>query len=139
MSLIEINWHPDARQLRIFGVGALAASVVVAAVLTFVWGAPVIWALIVPAVGVGIFLCSLISLRAARAVYLALTVATMPIGVVVSFVLLGAFYFLLLTPVGLFFRLIGRDSLRLRFDRKARTYWVPHKAPASVERYFHQS
>jgi hypothetical protein len=139
MSLIEVNWHPDAKQLRIFGLGALAASLVVAGVLAFVWGASPIWAIVILTVGVAIFLCSLISLRATRAVYLALTVTTMPIGIVVSFVLLGAFYFLLLTPIGLFFRLIGRDPLHLRFDRKARTYWVPHEPPASVERYFHQS
>jgi len=139
MSLVEIDWHPDARQLRIFGIGALAASFIVAAALTFVWGASPIWALVVVAAGGGTLLCSLISLRAARAIYLALMVVTMPIGVAISFVLLAAFYFLLLTPLGLFFRLIGRDPLHLRFDRRNQTYWVPHKPPASVERYFHQS
>jgi hypothetical protein len=139
MSLIEIDWHPGARQLRIFGLSALVASIILAAVLRFIWGVSPIWALLAMAAGAGILLCSLISLRATRAVYLTLTVATMPIGVVMSFVLLGVFYFLLLTPIALFFRLIGRDPLHLRFDRKEETYWVPHRSPANVDRYFHQS
>ena len=139
MSLMEINWHPDARQLRLFGFGALAASFVFAVVSILVWRASPVWAVIAVTIGSGIFLSSLIAPRAARVIYLVLTIATMPIGVAVSVVLLGAFYFLLLTPLGLFFRLIGRDPLHLRFDRKEETYWVPYKTPASAERYFHQS
>ena len=63
----------------------------------------------------------------------------MPIGFVVSFVLLAVFYFLLLTPVALVFRLIGRDALRRRFDAAAPSYWVPHKTNQDLQRYFHQS
>ncbi len=63
----------------------------------------------------------------------------MPIGFVVSFILLAAFYFLLLTPVALVFRLIGRDALGRRFDAVAPSYWVPHKPSEDMRRYFHQS
>ena len=38
--------------------------------------------------------------------------------------ILGLFFYLILTPVGLFMRLIGRDALHRKFDPKANTYWV---------------
>ena len=56
-----------------------------------------------------------------------------------SFVLLASFYFLLLTPIALLFRLIGRDPLHRRFDRGESSYWAPRKPTASLDRYFHQS
>jgi hypothetical protein len=139
MSLIEIEWHPSVRQLRLFGVSALAASVVLGLVLVLLWGVTPVWALVPLTAGMCIFLCSLTWLRAARIIYLVLTVAAVPVGVVVSFVLLGTFYFLVLTPLALLFRLIGRDSLHRSFDRAADSYWVPHKPPGSLDRYFHQS
>ena len=49
------------------------------------------------------------------------------IGGVVTTVILSAVFFLLFAPVGLFFRLIGRDHLERRLDRGAESYW--HKRP----------
>jgi len=138
MALMEIQWHPTPRQLRVFGLGGLAASIVAAAVLHSLWGidGPRPW--IVPAVGVAIFLCSRISLTATRWLYLGLTLLTMPIGLVVSFVLLAGFYFLLLTPLALLFRLIGRDAMRRKWEPRADSYWTPHEPTQTMERYLHQ-
>lgn len=47
------------------------------------------------------------------------------LGFVMTRVLLTIFFFLVLTPVGLFFRLIGRDALHRKIDRGAATYWIP--------------
>ncbi len=138
MSLIEIEWHPTGRQLRVFGVSGLLASIAAAAVLLLLWGVAFVWALLVLAAGGGIFLCSLVSPRAARILYLGLTLIAMPIGLAVSFVLLSGFYFLLLTPLALVFRLVGRDPLHRRFDPTAESYWVPHRPSETMERYFHQ-
>ena len=138
MSLVQIDWNPGERQLRVFGLSGFAASVILAVVLLLIWHVALLWALLILAAGCAIGLCSLISLRAARVLYVVLTTVALPIGFVVSFVLLAAFYFLLLTPVGLFFRIIGRDPLRRRFDRAGDTYWVPHRPAAGPDRYFHQ-
>ena len=138
MPLIEIDWNPGPRQLRVFGLSAMVASAILATVLVWLWGAAPVWALVVLALGATILLISLLSLPAAKAVYLVLTVVAMPIGYVVSVVLLAAFYFLLLTPVGLFFRVIGRDPLCRRFDRHADSYWQPRSPSAGTDRYFHQ-
>jgi hypothetical protein len=164
--LIEIQWHPTAKQLRIFGVGGLLASIVAALVLYFVWGLAAPWAVVVLAVGAVLCLCSLISPRWTRLPYIGLTLVAMPIGFVASFVLLAVFFFLLLTPVALVFRLIGRDALCRSWrgrpalgprgegilpshrgrdaratqgqDGLATSYWVPHKPSEDMERYFHQ-
>ena len=138
MSLIEVNWHPDNRQLWSFGKIALIALAVISLALYLVKGLEILWALAIVAVGLAIFIISFISFKLTRAIYVGLMVATLPIGLVVSFVLLAAFYFLLLTPLGLVFRLIGRDSLRRRFDSNAESYWLTHDSPQDPERYFRQ-
>ena len=138
MALMEIEWHPSDRQLRVFGISGLVASIVATAVLHFSGG----WR--VPGSGSSrrperpSLLCSLISPTAARWLYVGLTLVAMPIGIVVSFVLLGAFYFLLLTPLAILFRLIGRDALRRRYEPAAESYWVAHKPNDNMERYLHQ-
>jgi hypothetical protein len=135
---MEIEWHPTGRQLRVFGVSGLLASAVAALVLYFIWGTAVAWALLVFAAGLAIFLCSLLAPAATRFIYLGLTLVTMPIGLVFSLVLLAAFYFLLLTPLAAFFRLVGRDPLNRRFDPSVESYWVAHRPSEGMERYFHQ-
>ena len=99
MALMEVEWHPNGRQLRVFGISGLVASVVAALILHFIWAAAILWVVIVLAAGMAILLCSLISPAATRVLYVGLTLVAMPIGFVVSFLLLGAFYFLLLTPL----------------------------------------
>ena len=47
--------------------------------------------------------------------------------------ILGIFFYLILTPVGLIMRLFGRDPLHRKFDRKASTYWVK-RPPAEFDR-----
>ena len=50
------------------------------------------------------------------------TAAVFPIGWVMSYVLLGGVYFLVLTPIGLAMRICGRDPMQRKFDRQAKTY-----------------
>ena len=98
-----------------------------------------IWSLL--AAGAAIFLCSLISPAVTRILYVGLTLVAMPIGLVVSFILLAAFYFLLLTPLALCLpaHRHGMHCRRRGYERRAATsYWVPHKPNEDMERYFHQ-
>ncbi|MBP7049399.1 MAG: hypothetical protein KBE65_00125 [Phycisphaerae bacterium] len=137
MPLMEIEWHPSGRQLRVFGVSGLAASILAALILHFAWGLAAIWMLAVVAAGAAIFACSLLSPAATRVLYVGLTLVAMPIGLVVSFILLAAFYFLLLTPLAMIFRLIGRDSLCRKYEPDIESYWVEHKPSENMERYLH--
>jgi Saxitoxin biosynthesis operon protein SxtJ len=47
-------------------------------------------------------------------------------------VILGAFYFLMVTPFGLLMRLVGRDPLTRKFDPSCESYAVPSE-PRSRE------
>jgi hypothetical protein len=51
------------------------------------------------------------------------------LGFVMTRVVLTVFYFVVLTPVGLFFKLIGRDALHRELDRDAPTYWLKKEYP----------
>ena len=47
------------------------------------------------------------------------------LGCVVAPLVLGVIFFLVVTPLGLVLRLLGKDLLRLRRDPQAPTYWQP--------------
>ena len=59
---------------------------------------------------------------------------------IVSPVVLGIMFFLVVTPTGLLMRLLGKDPLRLRYEETASTYWIdrtpPGPAPESLDRQF---
>jgi hypothetical protein len=136
MSLVSVNWNPDRKGLNGFRLVSVGATIVIATLLYAIKGVAIGWCLAIVAAGVLIWLSGLVSLRLTRYIYIALTAITLPIGFVVSLVLMGVFYFGLLTPFGLVFRVIGRDVLCRRFDREAPSYWVKHRQAANMERYF---
>lgn len=136
MSLISVNWNPDRKGLNGFRLVAVVAALTVATLLYTLKGVDIRWCAAVVGAGVLIWLSGLVSLRLTRYIYVALTALTLPIGLVVSLVLMGVFYFGLITPMGLVFRLIGRDVLCRRFDRDAKSYWVEHRQTTDMERYF---
>lgn len=47
------------------------------------------------------------------------------LSIVTTTVLLAATYYLVMTPLGVFLRLIRKDLLQLKFQRERSTYWVP--------------
>ncbi len=38
-------------------------------------------------------------------------------------------FFVTVTPIGLVMRVLGKDTLRLRFDRGAPSYWIERQPP----------
>jgi len=139
MSLVEINWRPKHKELRNFGIIAMIASAVISLLLYVLKGLGIQWVLIISGIGFIIFLSSITSAKLTRVIYLGLTLATLPIGLVVSFLLLAIFYFLVLTPLGLVFRLVGRgDPLGRKFDSATDSYWLSRHPPEALDRYFHQ-
>jgi hypothetical protein len=83
-------------------------------------------------------LLGLIRPAAVRPIYVGWMVLAFPIGWTVSFLILALVYFGLFTPIGLVFRLIGRDALARTRRVGAPTYWMPKPAPTSLRSYFHQ-
>ena len=135
MSIIDINWNPSRKDLRVFAVlqlvfFAIVATIVFRRVGSFVLpGGVLAVSLVVAAAG---------SWRPAwiRPVYITWMAAVMPIGVVVSYVVLAIVWYLVITPVGLTMRLCGRDPMRRRFDPQATTYWIPRPESSPIHRYF---
>lgn len=52
----------------------------------------------------------------------------------------GAVFFLVVTPIGLLLRALGKDVLRMRYDPAAESYWIkrdpPGPAPNTMDRQF---
>jgi len=138
MSLVTINWKPNRKELRDFGLAAVVMLTIIALLLHWIKGLGTSWTLGICGAGLLIFIISRIDVRPIKPVYVTLMLLTAPIGWVVSFIIMAVFYYLVITPTGLFFRLIGRDSLHRKFDRTASTYWVSHRKTDSVKRYFNQ-
>jgi hypothetical protein len=44
-------------------------------------------------------------------------------------VVMAFVFFTTVTPIGVLMRLLGKDLLRLRFDRTAPTYWIERRPP----------
>jgi hypothetical protein len=76
--------------------------------------------------------------QALRWLFVGATVATFPIGFVVSHILLGAMFYLVFTPLALVFRLRGRDELQLRRRHDKKTFWVTRADPPPAGRYLKQ-
>lgn len=51
------------------------------------------------------------------------------LGKVMTPVVTGLLFFLVFSPAGFLTRLLGRDSLRLSFDKKAVSYWIERNPP----------
>jgi hypothetical protein len=143
--LVKISWNPSDKQLRQFGICALLALPLLGW-LTLGRTAPEDWSAIELAAfcafsAVGLLAGSLawLSPRSLRIAFVAATLITLPIGLVMGELLLVAVYFGIFTPVALVFRLIGRDALDRRPDAGAASYWTPKAQAASAEQYFRQS
>jgi len=46
---------------------------------------------------------------------------------IVTQITLTALFYLVVTPIGLLGRLVCRDFIDLKFDRNAKTYWIPRE------------
>jgi hypothetical protein len=73
-----------------------------------------------------------------RPIYVGWMVLAFPIGWTVSQVMLVLMFYGLFTPIGLVFRLLGRDPLHRARRPGVESYWIPKPAPAGPRSYFRQ-
>ena len=55
------------------------------------------------------------------------------LGIIVSPIIMGVIFFLVVTPIGLIMRIIGKDLLNLKFN-KDKSYWIEKTGPKSKMR-----
>jgi predicted membrane metal-binding protein len=126
MNWSDVDLRPDRKKLRQFA-ALLATIAIVLSVIDPLWAIVAVYGLL-----------SLALPRLAYPVYAVLTVATFPIGWVVSRVMLALLFYVVLAPIALAQRLLRRDVLRLR-RREDHSYWErveTDRDPASYLRQF---
>jgi len=146
-SMIEINLKPDAKTLRQFGLIALVGFGFVAAIAWFdllifaavplVASKPIVVGIFAGLAALSAFF-SAVYPKANLPIYLGLTILSYPIGFVLSYVIMGTLFYLLLAPVGLLFKLTGRDPLARKFEPEAKSYWQEARDARPSESYFKQ-
>jgi len=137
MAVLDINTNPTTRDLRWFG---LLLPVFVAIVGLVAWRRTDSWTLAAALWGGGGLLAAVFAAWPAsrRRIYVGWTYAVFPIGWMLSHLLLGAIYFLVITPIGIGVRVLRGDPLDRAFRRDAPTYWTRHVPPNRLDRYLRQ-
>jgi hypothetical protein len=138
MAIVEINWQPTPRQLRAFGVALAVILAAWAGWLAFRGPALLLAACLAAAAGIAV-LAALLRPTVLRLLYVGLCVAAWPIGLVVSWLLLGLVFYGLILPLGLLRRLTGRGGdVRAGFNPAAESYWTPRSPPRPPADYLRQ-
>lgn len=144
--MIKLDLNPPRHIIKQFawfaviGMGMLAfAALKILAWLElsvgFAWGHPAFLACI----GLGVLQLLLFQIGVtgvSRALFIVLSVAFVPIGFVLSHILLAGVYYLVLTPIALVFRLMGRDVIGKRLDPSAKSYWHERSGQREPASYF---
>lgn len=138
--MLKLDLNPPQSQLRQFGIIALFGFPIVGAVLSNLifgdWQHTLFWVLL--AVGVITLVLSRVNASLIKPIYVGLMVIALPIGLVISFVLMGLIYYGMVTPLGLVFRLFGRDPLNKKPDPAAKSYWHVRSAQPTPASYLKQ-
>ena len=145
--MIDLNFDPDEKTLRQFG---FVAFVGLGAIAALAWFEQLIFAggwlgaaretLALLLVGIGALsaLLSLVYPRANKALFVGLSLLAYPIGFALSYVILGTLFFVIVTPIGLVMRVLGKDPLEKRFAADADSYWRACRPKRSPGTYFKQ-
>ncbi len=124
MSIVQIDWHPDGPALKRFGRTVIIGSLLIAAAFWFLKG----WGLAARIMGWSGLLVGGLALmgpRFGRPGYLVWMGIAFVMGNIVSRVVLAIVYYLVLTPIGLVGKLVGRDRLAMGAAARSRdSHWV---------------
>ena len=61
----------------------------------------------------------------------------MMLGAIVAPIVMGAIFFIVVTPIGIVMSIIGKDLLNKKHDKKKETYWITRKTSiGSMKRQF---
>ncbi len=137
MQWSDISFAPTSRVLRQFAAlvlvvfGGLAAWYGVAREQP---GLATVFAIVAVVIGP----LGLIAPRAVRPIFVVWMVVAFPIGWTISRVLLALVFYGLFTPLGLAFRLVGRDPLGRAPRPNRSTYWTAKAAPTEMRNYLRQ-
>lgn len=140
--MIKLNLRPERRILQQFAYFAVLGLPLIAFAVLKIGGAwswteswthpAMLWTAGVGVAQLVLFLA--VTDVVTRWIYAGLMVIAFPIGFLLSQVLMALIFYLLFTPIGLFFRLTGRDAMGRKPDPSKTSYWHdrgPARSPAS--------
>lgn len=139
----EVNWQPGPAEKRKFAWSLVVGFPVLAVLLLVVrkilggqWQfVPSLW---LGGIGCAVGFLLLAVPQIAKPFYLLWHGLGCCVGIVVSNVLLAGFYWIFITAFAVAMRLRGRDALRLKFGRDAKTCWLDAERVTDPERYYSQ-
>ncbi|MEE8105172.1 MAG: hypothetical protein V3T86_06525 [Planctomycetota bacterium] len=148
MSLVKIDWQPGDAGYRKFGITIFVGFTIIGALVWFlggsfaatrdtgemVWGS-LPWFVLIPA---SVMVVALAKPAWSRPFYVAWMTVGLVMGTIISTVLLAVFYWVVFGAVGLFFRLKGRDALRLRAAKADESLWTVRGEQSPREQYERQ-
>jgi hypothetical protein len=76
--------------------------------------------------------------QSVRPIFVTWMVLAFPLGWTVSQAILALMFYGLFTPIGLIFRMFGRDPLNRSRVPAMESYWTPKTTPPDTRRYFKQ-
>lgn len=138
----DTNWNPDTAARRSFAKSLIIGFPIIAALFAASawWKTHTVpgWPIRLAIIGAGAGVIFWVIPQIAKPFYLVWYFAACCIGIVVSNLLIAAFFYLVLTPVGLIMRALGRDPMKRTLQRDSTSYWeIPEKV-VDRERYFRQ-
>jgi len=127
----------DIKELRKFGI-ILSIMLIIVRFMVMLWkGHAHTWPLYASPIIFTISVIAPIILKPIRAILMKIG---SPIFKIIGCTILGLFFYVVIVPVGLFMKILGRDSLQRKFDRNAQTYWIKREyrlsEPKRIERQF---
>jgi hypothetical protein len=137
MAVVEINWNPSPKQLRVFSMLQVIFFAIVAAWLHYGTSYERT-ATIVLVVSLVVGVVGFAWPPPMRVVYVVWMAIVFPIGWTVSHVVLAVLFYLVITPIAIIMKLCRYDSMQRKFDRQAATYWKRREPNDDTSRYFKQ-
>jgi len=140
----EINWKPGESELRKFAWSLIIGFPSLALIF---FNAKWIKTGVLPeasffiefaVIGALVGLVCLLLKPLARPLYVVWYALACCIGIVMANLLFMLMFYGLFTPIGLFMRLIGRDALKLKFQRGTPSYWQDAEPAPPPAQYFRQ-
>jgi hypothetical protein len=132
----HVKWRPDAAELRRFAIAMLVGFTLLG--LLSAWrakgigtGSIVLWSL-----GILLAIAAFVP-RLGRVAYLAVYLPTSIIGYVVSHIMLTLMFFLVITPLAIILRLMGKDLLQQRRPEQ-KPEWMSVKGTKNEDSYYRQ-
>jgi hypothetical protein len=132
----HVNWRPDARELRRFAIAMLIGFALLGLLAAWRAGGVSTTSIVLWSAGVFLAVAAFVP-KLGRIAYLGVYLPTSIIGYVVSNVILTLMFFLVITPLGIILRLMGKDFLQQR-RQKQKTQWMPVKGAKSEDSYYRQ-